>query len=114
MGVIAEIFADEKGLIWPEIIAPAQVYLISIGEVANKRANALYQELQELGVEVIFDDRDERPGVKFADAELMGVPYRVTLSERLGDQVELLERANNKQNVLTASALIAKLKANNI
>lgn len=114
MGVIAEIFADEKGLIWPEIIAPAQVYLISIGEVANKRADALYQELQELGIEVIFDDRDERPGVKFADAELMGVPYRVTLSERLGDQVELLERANNKQNVLTASALIAKLKANNI
>ena len=76
MGVIAEIFADEKGLIWPEIIAPAQVYLISIGEVANKRADALYQELQELNIEVIFDDRDGS-NVKFADAELMGVPCQL-------------------------------------
>ncbi len=112
MGVVAEIFADEKGLVWPEVIAPARVYLISIGGEANERATELYQKLQDLGIEVLYDDRDERPGVKFADAELMGVPYRVTLSERLGDQAELLERVSGEQNVLTADELIAKLVAN--
>lgn len=111
MGVVAEIFSDSKGLIWPKLIAPAQVYLIGIGGEADKRATQLYQDLQEIGLEVIYDDRDERPGVKFADAELMGIPYRLTLSDRLGEQVELLERASGQQNVLTVEALITKLKA---
>ena len=112
MGVMAEIFSDEKGLIWPEVIAPAQVYLIAIGDEATTKADSLYQDLVRSGVEVIYDDRDERPGIKFADAELMGIPYRVTLSERLGDKIELLGRTNGAQNVLTADELIAKLKSN--
>ena len=111
MGVIAEIFSDDKGLVWPKLIAPAQAYLIGIGEEASRRADKLYQELQNLGLEVIYDDRDERPGVKFAEAELMGIPYRLTLSDRLGEQVELLERDSGQQNVLTVEALIAKLRA---
>ncbi|HEU4830738.1 MAG TPA: aminoacyl--tRNA ligase-related protein, partial [Candidatus Saccharimonadales bacterium] len=78
MGLIAEHFSDDKGLVWPESVAPAKVYLVSIGsEGAVAHADELYGELVARGVEVIYDDRDERPGTKFADAELMGIPYRV-------------------------------------
>ncbi|MGM0632635.1 MAG: proline--tRNA ligase [Pseudomonadota bacterium] len=79
---------DERGIIWPEAIAPFQVALIPLGahkstEVAE-RSEALYRELQEAGLEVLFDDRDRKtsPGVKFADMELMGIPHRLVVSER--------------------------------
>ena len=77
MGVIVEKFADEKGIVWPEAIAPAKVYLVQIGDDSKRRADELYESLKGRGIEVIYDDRDERPGAKFADAELMGIPYRV-------------------------------------
>jgi prolyl-tRNA synthetase len=82
MGVIAEKMSDDKGLVWPESIAPYMVYLVSIGENGQKAADSLYDELSAAGVEVLYDDRDERPGTKFADAELMGIPYRLTVSDR--------------------------------
>ena len=78
MGVIVEKFADDKGLVWPENIAPAKVYLVQIGSQSRATADELYQKLQSAGIETLYDDRDERPGVKFADAELLGIPYRVT------------------------------------
>ena len=81
MGVIAEKFADDKGLIWPDSIAPAKVHIVSIGNV-NKEADELYQELEALGIESIYDDRDLRPGEKFADADLIGATYRLVVSER--------------------------------
>ncbi|MCW9745217.1 His/Gly/Thr/Pro-type tRNA ligase C-terminal domain-containing protein, partial [Proteus mirabilis] len=83
--VIVEKFADDKGLVWPENIAPAKVYLVQIGSQSRATADELYQKLQSAGIETIYDDRDERPGVKFADAELLGIPYRVTVSDRLLD-----------------------------
>jgi len=84
MGVLAEHFSDDKGLVWPVDIAPVKVYLVRIGsEGAVKHADELYNELINKGVEVLYDDRDERPGTKFADSELMGIPFRVTVSDRL-------------------------------
>lgn len=112
VGVVAELTSDDKGLIWPEAIAPAKVYLVQIGSEASKRkADELYQELQEKGVEVIYDDRDERPGAKFADAELMGIPYRLTVSDRLleSGQFELTERGSGKTDLLTQEEMFAKL-----
>jgi prolyl-tRNA synthetase len=82
MGVIVEKMSDDKGIIWPENIAPYKVYLVSIGEKGSQKADELYEELKAKGVEVLYDDRDERPGAKFADAELLGIPYRVTVSDR--------------------------------
>lgn len=79
MGVIAEKFADEKGLVWPESIAPYKYHLIGIGEAGTKEAEELYKDKEDL---IIFDDRDKRPGEKFADAELMGIPYRVVISDK--------------------------------
>jgi prolyl-tRNA synthetase len=112
MGVIAELFADDRGLVWPENIAPAKVYLVRIGgEAAVKAADDLYRELQDKGVEVLYDDRDERPGVKFADSELIGIPHRVTVSDRLleNGQFEHTLRVDGSTATLTREELIAKL-----
>ena len=110
MGVIAELYADDKGLVWPEVVAPYKVYLINIGDT-KKYTDDLYDELVGLGVEVLYDDRDARPGQKFADSELMGIPYRVTVSDRLiaAGNVELVERKNSEQKLLTYEQLLAKL-----
>ena len=112
MGVIVEKFSDDKGIIWPESVAPFKVYLVSIGDVATQ-ANALYDELTSKGIEVLFDDRNERPGAKFADAELLGIPYRVTVSERNmteNDQkYEFTPRATGESELLTGEELLDKL-----
>lgn len=112
MGVIAELFADEKGLVWPENVAPFKVYLVSIGAEGASKADGLYEQLQQAGVEVLYDDRDERPGAKFADAELMGIPYRITASDRLaGEQkYEFTTRTTGDTVLLTGDELLAKLK----
>lgn len=112
MGLLAEHFADEKGLVWPANIAPVQVYLVRIGsEMATSHADELYDELTNQGIEVLYDDRDERPGTKFADAELMGVPYRLTVSDRLieANQYEFTSRATGETELLTRDQLLAKL-----
>lgn len=111
MGVIVEKFADEKGIVWPENVAPARVYLVQIGRESVALAGELYDELTAKGVEVIYDDRDERPGTKFADAELMGIPYRATVSDRLlrDQKFELTSRATGETALLTRDELLAKL-----
>ncbi len=112
MGVVAELFSDDKGLVWPEEIAPAKVYLVRIGgDEAVRHADELYEELKSKGVEVLYDDRDARPGEKFADSELMGIPYRVTVSDRLieSEKYEFTTRKTGETSELTRSDLFAKL-----
>jgi prolyl-tRNA synthetase len=113
MGVIVEKFADDKGIVWPENVAPAKIYLVQIGtgEVVTAHTEALYKELTAKGIEVIYDDRDERPGVKFADAELMGIPYRVTVSDRLIEAgiYEFTTRSTGETKLLTREELLVKL-----
>jgi len=110
MGLIAEHFADDKGLVWPANIAPYKVYLVSIGNVSEQAAE-LYEKLQATGVTVLFDDRNERPGAKFADAELIGLPYRITISERLIEQgtLEFTQRNSGETELLTLEELLAKI-----
>ena len=108
MGVIVEKFADEKGIVWPESVAPAKVYLVRIGgEASIAKADELYADLKTAGIEVLYDDRDERPGAKFADAELMGIPYRVTVSDRLleSDSYEYTVRSSGETQILTREQL---------
>lgn len=115
MGVIVEKFADEKGIVWPVAVAPYTVYLVSIGkEDATRHADMLYDELTARGVTVIYDDRDERPGAKFADAELMGIPYRITVSDRLieKEKLELSERSSGEMTLLTKEELFDKIVPN--
>jgi prolyl-tRNA synthetase len=77
---------DERGIIWPEPLAPFQVVLVPLNLQKSNRvrevADRLYSELTASGVEVLYDDRDARPGVKFADAELLGIPHRLVVAER--------------------------------
>jgi len=108
MGVLVEKFSDDKGLVWPENIAPFRVYLISIGDTFD-RARELYEELTQQGVTVLWDDRDERPGTKFADADLMGMPQRVVVSEKNGENYEYKKRTENESEILTKDQLFAKL-----
>lgn len=84
MGVIVEKFADDRGIVWPENIAPYKAYLVRIGEGEEvaKAADDLYKKLQDKGIEVLYDDRDARPGEKFADADLLGIPHRIVVSEK--------------------------------
>ena len=107
MGVIVEQFADDRGLVWPENIAPYQYYLVPIGEQAEQIA----KELESLAPEqIILDDRPVRPGEKFADAELMGIPYRIVISDKTleQDQVEQVSRKDNAKKLLT----IAEFRSN--
>ena len=80
MGVMVEKFADDKGIIWPASVAPYQVHLLSLS--VNEKAEEIYQDLKQAGVEVLYDDRDKGAGEKFADADLMGMPYQVILGKR--------------------------------
>ena len=111
MGVIAEKLSDDKGLVWPEAIAPYKVYLVAIGDQGTAEADTLYDELTAKGIEVLYDDRDTRPGAKFADAELMGIPYRLTVSDRLiaEEKFELTARASGETRLLTRSELLDTL-----
>lgn len=112
MGVIVEKFADSKGIVWPEAVAPAKVYLVRIGgDEAIAAADSLYEQLSAQGIEVLYDDRDERPGAKFADAELMGIPHRVTVSDRLIAEgvFEYTARATGETRTLTRDELHAIL-----
>jgi prolyl-tRNA synthetase len=84
IGVLTERFADDKGLVWPQDVAPYQVYLASLGddEEVRRVADEIYNYLTEKGYGVLYDDRDERPGEKFADADLFGIPYRLVVSHK--------------------------------
>ncbi len=77
---------DERGIIWPEPLAPFNVVVVPINlqksERVRETSERLYRELTAAGIEVLLDDRDARPGVKFADAELLGIPHRVVVSDR--------------------------------
>ncbi len=97
MGTIAEVLSDEKGLVWPKAVAPFTIHLVELsggGEGVKTTADILYEKLNARGVSVLYDDRDVSAGEKFADAELIGIPYRVVVSAKTleADAVELTER----------------------
>lgn len=80
MGTIAEVLSDEKGLVWPESVAPFQVHLLSLG--ADEKAGEIYEALTAAGIEVLYDDRDLSAGNKFAESDLLGLPYRIVIGKR--------------------------------
>ena len=115
MGVLAEIFSDDNGLIWPESVAPFKVHVLELGDSPEVMAAAteLYNKLTAAGVEVLFDDRLEMSaGAKFADADLLGMPYRVVVSTRSMKEngVEVKKRTEEKGQIMTADALVDLVK----
>jgi len=113
MGVIVEHFSDEKGIVWPKEVAPFQVHLVSLckEEADVAKADALYKELQGAGVEVLYDDRDVRPGEKFADSDLMGMPLRIVISPRSleSGQVEFKYRASGEETMVAFEQVVSEL-----
>lgn len=101
---------DEKGIIWPMSVAPFQVCIVPIKydgqmkEVADK----IYEELQKAGIEVLLDDRNERPGVKFADMELIGIPLRITVGDKNLPNVEFKPRNAEKADLVSVEDSISK------
>jgi len=113
VGVLAERFSDERGLVWPENVAPYKVCLATIGTEPNilQSAEQLYDNLVKADISVLYDDRDERPGEKFADADLMGLPYRLVVSPKSLDAggFELKSRASGDTEIVSEAQLISSL-----
>lgn len=109
MGLLAEMLADDKGLVWPENVAPAKVQLISLG--CDDEAEKVFEALKNAQVSVIYDDRDVRAGEKFADADLLGTPHRVVISKKTLEQnaVEYKHRSANEAEITLIDAIIAKI-----
>lgn len=114
MGTIVETLSDEKGIVWPEGVAPFGVHLVEIASTSGtvrQKAEELYRGLIDAGIEVLYDDRDLRAGEKFADADLIGIPLRVVISEKTlaEEKVECTERQNGRAELLSMSELLGKL-----
>ena len=115
MGTIVEVLSDEKGIVWPEEIAPFQVHLVSISsgnEDVVKEADRVYDLLKENGIEVLYDDRDARAGEKFADSDLIGIPTRLVVSEKTMSQggIERVERASGTTGFVSDSEVVQSLQ----
>ena len=114
MGTVVEVLSDDKGIIWPESIAPFKVHLLALGndEKVLKEANSLYEELTKKGIEVLFDDREGvSAGEKFADSDLIGIPYRVVVSKRSLEDggFEIKKRIEEKGRIIKNNELISLL-----
>jgi len=103
---------DERGIIWPRPIAPFQIAIAPIGYGKSAEVKALadrlHEELEAAGIDVLLDDRDERPGVMFADLELIGIPHRITVGERglKQGQVEYVSRREGKPQMIEAGSAL--------
>jgi prolyl-tRNA synthetase len=111
MGVLVEKFSDEKGIVWPQAVAPAQVHLLNL-KGGEAQADSVYAHLQENGISVLYDDRDESPGSKLADADLMGLPTRLVCSQKTAEseQVEVTPRASGETEMLPVAQLTKKFE----
>ena len=112
----AETFHDDAGLCWPVAIAPFEVAITIVSmkdEASVEAAEAMYAELRSRGVDVVIDDRDARAGVKFADTELVGIPWRITVGPKAlaAGEVELTERAGAHTDRVAAAAVVDRVVA---
>lgn len=113
MGAVVEALSDEHGIVWPAAIAPFRVHLVALfdkeGKV-EKYATEMYDRLVAQGVEVLYDDRDSRAGEKFADSDLMGIPLRLVLSEKLGTDIEIKVRKTGETHIIPHDNISEKIK----
>lgn len=113
LGALAEIYNDEKGIVWPESVSPFRLHLIKVPsdkQQVAKNADKIYNRLQKAGVEVLYDNRDASAGEKFADADLLGITWRAVVSEKTEARIELKRRDSKIAKLLTFDELLKKLK----
>jgi prolyl-tRNA synthetase len=114
MAAVAELRNDDKGLFWPVSIAPFTAVIVPVNcqdaEVMAV-AEGIYAKLTELGIDTVLDDRDERAGVKFNDADLVGIPYRITVGKKIKEgQVELLDRSAKHTEAVAIEGVVELLQ----
>lgn len=113
MGTIVETLSDEKGIVWPESVAPFKVHLLSVGNSPEVlfAADTLYKKLNDLNVETLYDDRDLRAGEKFADSDLIGIPVRVIISEKTlaENKLEVKKRSQEKSEMIEEEEFLKTL-----
>ncbi len=112
MGTLVEVFADEKGIVWPENVAPFSVHLVSLGQPGDevsKTADTLYEDLTKAEVEVLYDDRDLRAGEKFAESDLLGIPQRIVVGKDAAATgvFEVVSRATGVATKMPRAELLA-------
>ena len=107
IGVLAEIYNDKKGLKWPVEVAPFKAHLVGLDLEQSKN---VYKKLIENDIDVLFDDREVSAGIKLADCDLIGIPYRLVVSQKSGDKIELKKRNEEKTELLSIEETINKLK----
>lgn len=117
MAAVVEVRHDERGIVWPKSVAPYQAHLITINNqqlTVNKRVEEVYARLQKEGVEVLYDDREEvSAGEKFADADLIGIPIRLVVSDKTQDKIEVKKRDEEKTETLSIEDVLAYLNGGN-
>jgi prolyl-tRNA synthetase len=112
MGTVVDLLADEKGIVWPESVAPFTLHLVGLNtddEEVRDYTDGIYTALTKRGVSVLYDDRDLRAGEKFADSDLLGMPYRVVVSRKTKEsgQFEVVTRATGETRGLSEAELYA-------
>ena len=112
LGTLVEVNHDGKGIIWPKAVAPYQVHLVSLGagEKEIKRAAEIHGKLEDAGADVLWDDTDRGAGEKFADADLLGIPVRLVVSEKTGEKVEWKGRDSGESELIGFDEAIKRLK----
>lgn len=110
MATVVEAHHDEKGIIWPKQASPFDIHLVDLTK-DKKQAEKVYEELKKAKIDVLYDDRDDvSAGVKFADADLIGIPVRLVVSEKTGEKIEYKERNSQKTELLSLEQVIKKLQ----
>ncbi len=109
LATIVEVYHDEKGIIWPAVVAPYKFHLLVLGDdkKVRQKAENVYKQLEATGQEVLFDDRDLSAGEKFADADLIGITFRLVVSEKTGDKVEVKKRDEKASRLVSISELLS-------
>lgn len=114
LATIVEMYHDDRGIVWPEIVAPYQVHLIALGKdtASYEAAAQLERELYDKGIEVLYDDRKEvSPGAKFSDADLIGIPLRLVISPKTEGKIEIKKRTEKETKLITKEALFSLLRS---
>lgn len=113
VGVLVEVLADEKGMAWPEAVAPFSYHLVSLAGTSaelSTYADALYTDMTRRGMTVLYDDRDLRAGEKFADSDLIGIPWRIIVGKETAEtgKVELVNRATGESKTLSKEEILSR------
>ncbi len=111
MGTVAEIFADEKGLVWPDALAPFKYHLVNL-LADTKDADELYDQMVGLGFDVLYDNREMRAGEKLAESDLIGIPNRIIFGKNFTEsgKVEVVDRKTGKSVLVPVADLIKSLE----